>query len=186
MIFAIDGKAPRIDPTAFVAPTAVLIGDVTLEANSSVWFGCVLRGDAGPIVIGENTNVQDGALLHEQTILGRDVTVGHMATVHNARIGDGVTIGVGAVIYGGSEIGEGAVIAAGAVCVPGTKIPAHMVAMGIPAKPVRECRERDREIARRVTGNYVQQRARYLKGLEPLDDAAKALMANLRAAIKRS
>lgn len=181
MLFAINGKAPRIHPTAFVAPNAVIVGDVTLEANSSVWFGCTLRGDAGPIVVGENTNVQDGAMLHEQTTLGRDVTVGHMATVHNARVGDGAAIGVGAVIYGGTEVGDGAVIAAGAVCVPGTKIPPNMVAMGIPAKPVRECRDRDREIARRVTGSYLQHRARYLQGLEPLDDAAKALMARLGA-----
>lgn len=180
MLFALHGKTPKIDPTAFVAPNAVLIGDVTLEANSSVWFGCVLRGDAGPIVVGENSNVQDGAVMHEQTILGTGVTVGHMALVHNARIGNNVLIGLGAVIYGGSEIGEGAVVAAGAVCVPGTRIPPNMVAMGIPAKATRECRDRDREMVRRSAGSYVNHRARYLAELEPADAAAQAYLQRLK------
>ncbi|MCX6024466.1 MAG: gamma carbonic anhydrase family protein [Chloroflexi bacterium] len=181
MIFAINGKTPNIHPTAFVAPNAVIIGDVTLEANSSVWFGCVLRGDSGAIVIGEGSNVQDGAVMHENTILGKDITVGHMALVHNARIADNVLIGLCSAVYGGSEVGERSVIAAGAVCVPGTRIPPNSMAMGIPAKVVREATERDREMTRRLTGGYQQNRGRYLEGLEPVDETAKALMLRLRA-----
>ena len=99
MIFSIDGKTPNIHPTAFVAPSAVLIGDVTLEENSSVWFGAVLRADSGKIVIGEGTNVQDGAILHEETVLGKFCVLAHSVLVHKAVLGNRVLIGHGALVY---------------------------------------------------------------------------------------
>src|SRR5690242_4016492 len=100
MIYALNGFTSNVNPTACVAPTAVLIGDVTVEADASIWFGVVLRGDSGPIVIGEGTNVQDGAVLHEETIVGKYCVLAHQVLVHHATLGDGVMVGNGALVFG--------------------------------------------------------------------------------------
>src|SRR5215471_16122822 len=111
MIIEYRGKHPRIDPSAFVAPTAVLIGDVTVGPESSIWFGAVLRGDNGPIKVGARTSVQDNAVVHVGdrglTVLGDDVTVGHCAVMEDCHIGNGALIGSNAVILNGATIGEG-------------------------------------------------------------------------------
>lgn len=173
------GAEPNIHPTAFVAPNAVIIGDVTLEANSSVWFNCVLRGDSGAIRIGEGTNVQDGAVLHEETIIGKNCVLAHMTLVHRCVVGDNVLIGNGALIFGPAEIGEGAVIGAGAVVTPGAKIPPNTMWLGIPAKQIKDVDDNLHQMTRRLGEAYASNRATYLEGLEPLDDAAKRLMASL-------
>ncbi|NQV11240.1 MAG: gamma carbonic anhydrase family protein [Cyanobacteria bacterium] len=131
---------PRLDPAAWVHPSAVVEGDVHLAAGASLWPLAVARGDLCSIVVGENSNVQDGAVLHgdpgQPVLIGREVTVGHRAVVHGAVLGDGCLIGIGAVVLNGVTVGEGALVAAGAVV---TKdVPARTLVAGVPAQPRRE------------------------------------------------
>ena len=180
MIFSIDGKTPKVHPTAFVAPNAVLIGDVTLEANASVWFGCVLRGDSGEIVIGEGTNVQDGAVMHERTIVGKRCVLAHMTLTHNAEIGDDVLIANGARVLQSAKIGDGAIIAAGAVLLGPVEVPPRTMWVGIPAKQLREADERLITMTQRLAQGYSNNRGKYLEGLTPVDDLAVAFMQKLK------
>ncbi len=133
---------PKIHESAYIAPTATIIGDVEIGEGASVWDGAVLRGDVSYIKIGKNTNIQDNAVVHvdynEPTIIGENVTVGHMAVVHAAKIGNNVIVGIHAVILNGAEIGDGSVIGAGAVVTSRTKIPPKSLVLGIPAKVVRQ------------------------------------------------
>jgi len=137
-LFSFEGKAPTVHPTAFIAPTAVLVGDVTVEENASVWYNAVLRGDFSPIVIRRGANVQDGSVIHVTPRSGTDVgagaTVGHLCVVHAATIGEEALIGNGATVLDGARIGVRAMIAAGALVTPDTDIPDGMLALGTPAK----------------------------------------------------
>jgi carbonic anhydrase/acetyltransferase-like protein (isoleucine patch superfamily) len=130
-----------LDPTSYVAPTATLIGAVTLAAEASVWFGAVLRGDVAPVVVGPRTNVQDGCVLHGEadtpTILGADCTLGHGAIVHGARLGDRVLVGMGAVVLSRAVVGDDVIIGAGAVVPEGSAIPAGVLVLGVPGRVVR-------------------------------------------------
>lgn len=131
---------PDLSETAFVAPTAVIIGDVTLATGSSVWYGAVLRGDVEKIIVGAYTNIQDGAILHGDpgkiTCLEDYVTVGHRAVIHSAYIERGVLVGIGAVVLDGVRVGEGSIIGAGSIV---TKdVPPRSLVVGIPAKKARE------------------------------------------------
>ncbi|ADD08770.1 gamma carbonic anhydrase family protein [Candidatus Aciduliprofundum boonei] len=136
---------PRIHNSAYIAPTATIIGDVEIEEGASVWDGAVLRGDVSYIKIGKNTNIQDNAVVHvdynDPTIIGENVTIGHMAVVHAAKIGNNVIVGIHAVILNGAEIGDGSVVGAGAVVTSRTKIPPKSLVLGIPAKVVRQGEE---------------------------------------------
>lgn len=138
MIIQYRGKRPKIDPSAFVAPTAVIIGDVEVGPESSIWFGAVLRGDNGPIRIGARTSIQDNAVVHvsegAETIVGDNVTVGHCAVMEDCRIAPHALIGSNATLLNGCTIGEGALVAAGSVVGQGAEIPARVVAAGAPAK----------------------------------------------------
>lgn len=138
MIIEYRGKRPKVDSSAFVAPTAVLIGDVEVGPESSIWFGAVLRADNGPIRIGARTSIQDNAVVHVSegaaTIVGDDVTVGHCAVMEDCRIAAHALIGSNATLLNGSTIGEGALVAAGSVVGQNTEIPAHVVAAGAPAQ----------------------------------------------------
>ena len=137
-LFSFEGKSPRIHPTAFIAPTAVLIGDVTVEERASVWYNAVVRSDFGPIVIRAGANVQDCAVIHVTprggTEIGIGATVGHLCLIHAATIGDEALIGNGATVLDGVKVGKGAMIAAGALVTPGTEIPDGVLAVGVPAK----------------------------------------------------
>ncbi len=141
---------PTVDPGAWVAQGAVLSGDVRLVRGASVWFGCVLRSDIqdAPVVIGEDSNVQDGSVCHVDFSLpcrvGARVTVGHRAVLHGCTIGDDCLIGMGAVVLSGATVGAGSVIAAGAVVPEGAEVPAGVIAAGVPAKVRREVTDRDR------------------------------------------
>ncbi len=159
---------PQIDPTTFIAPGAIVYGRVRLKAHSSIWFGCVLRGDQEWIEVGEETNVQDGSILHVEhggfpCILGNRVTLGHRAIVHGSTVGDGALIGIGAVVLSRCVIGAGALIAAGAVVMEGTHVPPHTLWAGCPAKRLRELtaaqRERLAETYRHYVNNSVAHRA---------------------------
>jgi carbonic anhydrase/acetyltransferase-like protein (isoleucine patch superfamily) len=137
MIIEYRGKRPKIHPSAFVAPSAVLIGDVEVGPQSSIWFGAVLRGDNGPIRVGARTSIQDNAVVHVseggETLLGDDVTVGHCAVMEDCQIEAHALIGSNATLLNGSTIGEGALIAAGSVVGQGVAIPPRVVAAGAPA-----------------------------------------------------
>ena len=132
--------APQFHELAWIAASAVVIGDVVMEEGSSLWPTAVARGDLSQIRIGAFSNVQDGAVLHgdpdQPVLIGRDVTIGHRAVIHGATLGDGCLIGIGAIVLNGVRVGEGALVAAGSVV---TKdVPAHTMVMGIPAQPRRE------------------------------------------------
>src|ERR1700747_1641140 len=126
-LFSFEGPSPRIDPTAFVAPTATLIGDVTVEAGASVWFNTVLRGDYGPIVVREGANVQDGSVLHAPpgipVDIGPGATVAHMCVIHGVHVGPEALIANHATVLDGAVIGSRSMVAAGAVVIGGTKLP---------------------------------------------------------------
>jgi len=137
-LFSFEGKQPRVHPTAFIAPTAVLIGDVTVEENASVWYNAVIRADFGPIVIRRGANVQDCAVVHVTPVnsveVGAGATIGHTCVVHGAVLGEEALIGNGATVLDGARIGARAMVAAGALVTPGTEIPDGMLALGAPAK----------------------------------------------------
>ncbi len=150
MIKEFQGITPKIDETCFVAETAVVIGDVELEKNVNVWYGTVIRGDVNYVRIGENTNIQDNTVVHVEsnghpTIIGKNVTIGHSAVIHACTIGDNSLIGMGAIVLDGAEIGENVILGAGALVPPGKKIPSNCLAVGSPAKVVRELGEEELE-----------------------------------------
>jgi carbonic anhydrase/acetyltransferase-like protein (isoleucine patch superfamily) len=137
------GVWPRIHDGAWIAPGAVVVGDVEIGPESSLWYASVVRADVHAIRIGSRSNLQDGCVLHVTRdrfacVVGDEVTVGHRAVVHGCRVGDGALIGIGAIVLDGAEVGAGALIGAGSVVTPGTRIPERWLAVGIPARPVRE------------------------------------------------
>lgn len=138
MIISFQGKKPKIGKGVFIAPTAVVIGDVTLEDESSVWFNAVIRGDLAPIRIGRGTNIQDNCTLHADTgiplIIGNNVTVGHNAVVHGCRIDSKALIGMGAVVLNHAQIGEGSIVAANALVREGQRIERYCLAAVTPAQ----------------------------------------------------
>lgn len=141
MIYALDGIAPQIHPGAWVAATAVLIGNVVLEDRANVWFGAALRGDNEQIRIGQGTNVQENAVLHTDMgyplVIGANCTIGHKAMLHGCIIGEGSLIGMGATILNGAKIGKGCLIGACALITEGKEIPDGSLVMGSPGKVVR-------------------------------------------------
>ena len=142
MFASVCGKTPRDLGAAFVAGNAVVVGDVTLQPGSTVWYGAVIRGDEGPITMGENANGQDNAVLHcdpgSHILLGRDVTVGHGAIVHGCTVGDNTLIGMHATLLNHCVVGSGCIIGAGALVPEGKVIPDGTVAVGVPARVVKD------------------------------------------------
>lgn len=136
-LFTFEGRQPTIHPDAWIAPTATLVGDVTVEAGASVWYGAVLRADFGPIVVRAGANVQDGSVLHggadPVTTVGEGATVGHLCVVHGAVIGAEALIGNGSVVQDGAVIGVRSLVAAGSTVTPGTQVPDEVVVTGTPA-----------------------------------------------------
>jgi carbonic anhydrase/acetyltransferase-like protein (isoleucine patch superfamily) len=137
-LFSFEGHQPAISPAAWIAPTATIVGDVTIEEEASVWYGAVLRADFGPIIVRRGANVQDGSVLHggpdPVTEVGEGATIGHLCVVHGAVIGAEALIGNGATILDGVRIGRRALVAAGATVPPGMTVPDGMLAVGVPAK----------------------------------------------------
>ncbi len=159
MIRSFKGKVPKIHPQAFVHPAAEVIGAVEISAWASVWPGCVLRGDADKIVIGERTNIQDGTIIHcdpgVPTILGRNITVGHRALLHGAVIADNVLIGMGSIVMA-AKIGPWSLIGAGALILDGIKIPARSVVLGAPARVERLVGAKEIVMIRRGAAHYIE------------------------------
>jgi carbonic anhydrase/acetyltransferase-like protein (isoleucine patch superfamily) len=137
-IFAVGDKVPRIHPDAFIAPTATIVGDVTIHEGASVWYGAVVRGDTSYAVINRGANVQDGAVIHGRAglpaIIEEEASIAHNCVVHGAVIGSRALIGNGALVLDGAKVGAGALIAAGSVVLPETVIPPGMLAAGTPAE----------------------------------------------------
>ena len=134
-----NGISPKIDPSAFIAEGAVVIGDVEIGPGASIWYGCVLRGDVNRIRVGANTNIQDGTVVHVSrvdfpTIIAEEVTIGHGAMIHGCTIERGSLIGIGAIVLDGVVVGEESFVAAGSLVTPGTIIPPRSMMMGSPAK----------------------------------------------------
>ncbi len=165
--FRFEDKTPRIHPTAFIAPGAHVVGQVEVGEGASVWFGAVVRGDLERVVIGPGTNVQDGAVLHADPgfpcLLGPQVTVGHRAVVHGAVVEEGALIGMGAIVLNGARIGRNAVVGAGAVVPPGMEVPEGHLALGVPARVVKEVPPPENAPRYRALAE------RYARGLFPVE-----------------
>jgi len=172
MILPYRGKAPVIDPTVFLAPMAAVIGDVTIGAGSSVWFGAVVRGDFQPITIGQNTNIQDNATIHVMrdvpVHIGNNVLIGHNAVVHCSRVGDNTLIGMGSIVMGYSEIGENVVIGAGTFLPQHKKIPSNSLVFGNPAQIMRALRDDEIEALQEAAENYANLGVEYKRIVEEL------------------
>ena len=171
------GVTPRIHPEAFIADNAVVIGDVEIGAGSSVWYGCVIRGDVNKIRIGSNTNLQDGTVVHCNQdpsgadyresggglpcLIGDDITIGHMALIHACSLESGCFIGMRAVVMDRAVVAGGAMVAAGALVSPGKKIPERELWAGSPARRLREVTPADLAEFDRITKGYVSLGAQY-------------------------
>jgi len=172
-LFSFEGRSPRVDPTAFVAPTATLIGDVTIEAGASVWFNTVLRADYAPVIVREGANVQDGSVLHAPpgipVDIGPGATVAHMCVIHGAHVGAQALIANHATVLDGAVIGARSLIAAGALVVGGTHIPAEVLVTGVPATVKGPIAGTGATMWVNVNPQAYQDLARrYLAGLEPI------------------
>ena len=167
MILPYRKSYPVIHPTAFVAPGADVIGRVRLAKDSSIWFGCVLRGDVSRIEIGAATNIQDGSILHvddnHPCLIADHVHVGHHANLHGCRVERGAMIGIGAIVLSGARVGAGAIVGAGSVVLEGMKIPPRVLAVGAPARVVRRVTARDAAYVRKWVATYVQLARAYKK-----------------------
>jgi carbonic anhydrase/acetyltransferase-like protein (isoleucine patch superfamily) len=136
-MFSFEGKSPVVHPDAWIAPTATLIGDVTVEANASVWYGAVIRADFAPVIIREGANVQDNTVIHVAVNgceIGRDATIGHLCVIHDCTVGDQAVIGSTSTVLDGALVGPRTMVAANSTVTPGAKVPAEVVVMGSPAK----------------------------------------------------
>jgi carbonic anhydrase/acetyltransferase-like protein (isoleucine patch superfamily) len=164
-LYPYKNATPTLHPTSYLAPTATLIGAVTLEAEASVWFGAVLRGDVAPVRVGPRTNVQDLCVLHGEadtpTLLGADCTLGHGAIVHGARLGNRVLVGMGAVVLSRATVGDDVIIGAGAVVPEGSTIPAGVLVLGVPGRVVRPLTAEERAHLAASAARYVGYMAAY-------------------------
>ena len=174
MKYRLGDAVVQTHPQSWVAPTATLIGHVRLQANASVWFGAVLRGDNELIDIGENSNVQDGTVMHTDMgsplTIGRNVTIGHNAMLHGCTVGDYSLIGINAVILNGARIGKYCIIGANSLIAEGKEIPDGSLVMGSPGKVVRELTEAQRQMLEGSAAHYVNNAQRYARDLAPQDD----------------
>ncbi|NNG18349.1 gamma carbonic anhydrase family protein [Naumannella sp. ID2617S] len=170
LILTLDGHQPEIDPSAFVAPGARVIGQVILEAESSVWYGATIRADQTEIRLGRRSNLQDSATLHADVgfpcLVGEEVTIGHNAVVHGCTVGDRCTIGMGAVLMNGAVIGEECLVAGGAVVLEGAEIPAGSLVAGVPGKVRRPLTDQERAGLRTGAVHYAENAVRHRSALD--------------------
>ena len=169
MIYPFKDKIPNIDPSVFVADYATITGDVTIGAETTIWFNTVIRGDVSPTIIGSRVSIQDLCCLHQSPkfplIIEDEVTIGHQVTLHSCTIRKNALVGMGSIILDGAEIGEGAFIGAGSLVPPGKFIPPNSLAMGRPAKVVRELNDEDKKDMERIVREYVE-KGQYYKSLQ--------------------
>ncbi|GBF49778.1 carbonic anhydrase/acetyltransferase [Leptospira ryugenii] len=168
MIYPFQGKTPLIADSAWIAPSADILGDVSIGEESSIWFQCVLRGDVNYIRIGKHVNIQDHTLVHVSrnlypVLIGDYVSIGHSAVIHACTLKDHSFVGMGATVMDDVELGEWSFVGAGALVPPGKKIPPGVLLMGSPAKIVRDISDKEREIITRTSENYVKYKENYRK-----------------------
>lgn len=171
-IYQLDDLTPQVHDSAWVAPNAQVMGDVTMGEHSSLWYGAVARGDTATITIGARSNVQDGSVLHADRgaplTIGEGVTVGHQAVLHGCTVGDGSLIGIGAVVLNHARIGRHCLVGAGSLVTEGKVFPDGVMIMGSPAKVVRELTPEQIEGLRQSAAHYVANAQRHRRGLKPL------------------
>ncbi|HRK37849.1 MAG TPA: gamma carbonic anhydrase family protein [Burkholderiaceae bacterium] len=169
-IYQLDSMAPRVDPTAWVADSAQVMGNVTLEADASIWFGVVIRGDNEPITIGEGSNIQDASVLHSDLgkplTVGKRVTVGHGVMLHGCTVGDESLIGIGAVVLNGAVIGKHCLVGAGSLVTEGKVFPDGSMIMGSPARVVRQLTPEQMDGLRMSAQHYIDNANRFRAGLK--------------------
>jgi carbonic anhydrase/acetyltransferase-like protein (isoleucine patch superfamily) len=168
------GQSPIVDPSAFVAETAVIVGDVEIGANASIWYGVTIRGDINHVRIGAETNVQENTVVHVDlndrglgecsTVIGQRVTIGHGAVIHGCKIGDDCLIGMGAIILSGARVGAGSVVAAGALVKEYQEVPPRSLVAGMPAQVKREVTDGELEMIRRSARHYADLAREYSSG----------------------
>jgi carbonic anhydrase/acetyltransferase-like protein (isoleucine patch superfamily) len=172
-VYALGAHAPNIHPQTWIAPNASVIGQVDLEKNVSIWWHCTLRGDIERLRVGENTNVQDGSVLHTdpglEVNIGRDVTIGHRAIIHGCTVGDGCLIGMGATLLNRSVIGKACLIGANTLIPEGKVIPDRSLVVGAPGRIVRQLTEGEVEAILHGARRYVENWQRYQQELRRLD-----------------
>jgi carbonic anhydrase/acetyltransferase-like protein (isoleucine patch superfamily) len=172
-VYQLDTLTPAIDDSAWIADNAQVIGDVVMDASSSVWFSAVVRGDTARIHIGEGTNIQDGSVLHADVgvplTIGQRVTVGHMVQLHGCTIGDESLIGIGAVVLNHARIGKHCLVGAGSLVTEGKEFPDGSMILGSPAKVVRQLTPEQIEGLRRSAQGYMNNAQRFKRGLKKLD-----------------
>lgn len=175
-VYDLGGKRPQLpgDGEYWIAPNAVVLGDVILKNSASVWFGAVVRGDNDPIVIGERSNVQDGSVLHTDAgvplTIGAGVTIGHQAMLHGCEVGDGSLIGIKAVVLNRARIGKRSIVGAGALVAEGKEFPDGVLLLGAPARVARELRPEELALLEISAEHYVQNWKRYARELKPVVD----------------
>lgn len=172
-LWALDVLAPRVAASAFVAPNAVVVGDVTIGEESSIWFGCLLRGDDQPIRVGRRSNIQDGTIVHVNsdnlpTHIGNDVTIGHAAVIHACTIEDEGFVGMGATVLDGAVIGRRGMLAAGSLLTPGKRIGPGELWQGSPARFARRLSAEEWAGFAAIAPHYARLAARYRAGLRPV------------------
>ena len=171
-LFAFEGRAPQVSPEAWIAPTATLVGDVTVEAGASVWYGAVLRADFGPIIVRRGANIQDGSVLHggedPVTEVGEGATIGHLCVVHGCVIGAEALVGNGATVLDAAVVGSRSLIAAGATVPPGLVVPDGMIAVGVPARVAGEVNGRAKEWVDTNPEVYRALARRHAAGVRPV------------------
>ena len=173
-LYALDDRRPNVHPSAWVAPSADVIGEAILDEQASLWFGAVVRADNTPIHIGARSNVQDGAVLHSDPgsplTIGADCTVGHHAVLHGCTIEDGCLIGMGATILNDAVIGAGSLVGAGALVTESKTFPPASLIVGVPAKAIRTLGPDDLEKLRRSALGYAERAGRYAATLQRVDE----------------
>ena len=171
-LYEIDGIAPTLSEGAWIAPSADLIGDVRLGAGASVWFGAIIRADNTPIILGDESNFQDGAIGHSDPgaplTIGARVTVGHQAILHGCTVEDEALIGMGARILNGAVIGAQCIVGAGALVTEGKKFEPRSLIVGSPARAMRQLSEDQVALLRLSAAHYAEKAARYARGLRPI------------------
>ncbi|MBP6598292.1 MAG: gamma carbonic anhydrase family protein [Giesbergeria sp.] len=172
-IYELDGVSPRLADTAWVADSAQVIGNVVLDAQASVWFGAVVRGDMASITIGAGSNIQDTSVLHadigQPLTIGERVTVGHQAVLHGCSVGDETLVGIGAIVLNGAKIGKNCLVAAGALVTEGKEFPDGSMIMGAPAKLVRQLTPEQIDSIRQSAQHYINNAERFQSGLKQVD-----------------
>ena len=172
MLYSLADRTPQLKADAWVADNATVLGSVTLEQNASVWFNCVLRGDNDQLIVGENSNVQDGSVLHTdpglKLVIGKNCTIGHLVMLHGCEIGDNTLIGIKSTVLNRARIGKNCIVGANSLVTEGKSFPGGSMIMGAPAKVVRELSPQEIQMITLVAAEYVRNAQRFRQNLKPV------------------